>query len=65
MFRWLTSRLKRDREPLSDRELAEAESLRRQTEEELRRAEARQAEERAPLDGYSRGNMLGGGGGGF
>ena len=57
MFQKLMAKLRRNQPPLTDRELAEQETLRRQAEQELLRAEARMAEERAPLDAYSRGNM--------
>ena len=57
MFQKLMAKLRRNRPPLTDRELAEQETIRREAEQELLRAEARMAEERAPLDAYSRGNM--------
>jgi hypothetical protein len=60
MLRWLTGRLRRDRRQLTDRELAEQEAIRRGAEQEQLRAEARRAEERAPLDSHSRGGGLGG-----
>jgi hypothetical protein len=56
MFTWLTGRLRRDRPKLSDREVAEQEANRRRTEEELRRDEAKMAEQRAPLEAFSRAN---------
>ena len=56
MFQKLMAKLRRNREPLTDRELAEQETIRRQAEQELLRAQARMAEERAPLDAYGRGN---------
>jgi hypothetical protein len=59
MFRWLKARLERDRRPLTDRELAEQEAIRREAEQERLRAEARMAEERAPLDGHSGGGFGG------
>jgi hypothetical protein len=60
MFGWLRARVGRDRPPSTDQELAEEERIRREAEQELRRAEARRAEERAPLDGHSGGNLFGG-----
>jgi hypothetical protein len=59
MLQKLMAKVRRNRQPLTDRELAEQETLRRQAEQELLRAEARMAEERAPLDAYSHGNMAG------
>ena len=56
MFQRLMAKLRRNRQPLTDRELAEQETIRRQAEQELLRAQARMAEEQAPLDAYSRGN---------
>jgi hypothetical protein len=56
MFTWLTGRLRRDRPKLSDREVAEQEANRRRAEEELRRDEARMAEQQAPLEAISRAN---------
>ena len=53
------AKLRRNRPPLTDRELAEQETIRREAEQELLRARARMAEEQAPLDAYSRGNMAG------
>jgi hypothetical protein len=58
MFNWLTGRLRRDRPKLTDRELAEQEANRRRAEAELRRDEAKMAEQRAPLDAYSRANRV-------
>jgi hypothetical protein len=57
MFQRLMAKLRRKRQPLTDRELAEQETIRRQAEQELLRDQARAAEERGPLDAYSRGNM--------
>jgi len=57
MLQRLMAKLRRNRPPLTDRELAEQETIRREAEQELLRAQARAAEERAPLDAYSRGNM--------
>jgi hypothetical protein len=59
MFQRLMGKLRRNRPPLTDRELAEQETIRREAEQERLRAEARMAEERAPLDAYSRGNTAG------
>ena len=59
MFQRLMAKLRRNRQPLTDQELAEQETLRRQAEQELLRDQARAAEERAPLDAYSRGNSAG------
>jgi len=50
MLKRLVARLKGRRPPRSDRELAEDEALRRQAEEELRRAEARMAEQRGDIE---------------
>lgn len=60
MFRWLTRRLTRDRRQLTERELAEEEAIRRETEQERVRAEARMAEERAPIDARHGGGLGGG-----
>jgi len=49
MLERLVARLKGRHRPPSDRELAEDEALRRQAEEELRRAEARMAEQRGDI----------------
>ena len=59
MFQKLMAKLRRNRQPLTDRELAEEETRRRHAEQELLRAQARAEEERAPLDAYSRGNTAG------
>jgi hypothetical protein len=57
VFHWLTKRLTRDRRQLTERELAEEEAIRRETEQERVRAETRMAEERAPLDAHRGGGF--------
>jgi hypothetical protein len=52
MVRWLTRRLTRKRGQLTKRELAEEEAIRREAEQARIRAEARTAEERAPIDAH-------------
>jgi len=63
MLRRLVARLKGRHPPRSDRELAEDETVRRQAEEELRRGEARMAEQRGDIE--RRGGSVGGGFGGW
>jgi hypothetical protein len=50
MFDRLLARFRKRRRPLSQEELAEKETLRRQAEEEWRRAEAEMAEQRADIE---------------
>jgi hypothetical protein len=49
VFRWLTSRFKRDRQ-LTDKELAEEEAIRREAEQARLRAEAQGASDRAAIE---------------
>jgi hypothetical protein len=62
MFDRLLARFRRRRQPLSDRELAEEEALRRQAEQELRRAETEMAEQRERIEGGGQGRAGGWGG---
>ena len=59
MFDRLLARFRKRRQPLSQEELAEKEAIRRQAEEEWRRAEAEMAEQRAEIERRGGGGGLG------
>jgi hypothetical protein len=59
MFQRLNAWWKERRRPRTDRELAEAEALRREADAERRRAEAEMAEQRARIDAGRGGGGLG------
>jgi hypothetical protein len=63
MFEHLRTRLRKRREPVSDQELREEEALRRQAEDELRRAETTMAEQRQKIEGGGQGHGGGSWGG--
>jgi hypothetical protein len=62
MLERLRARFRKRRKPLSDSELAEGEALRRQAEEEVRRAETQAAEHRQRIDSHGKGSVGGWGG---
>jgi hypothetical protein len=50
VFHWLTKRVKRERRQLTDRELAEEETIRREAEQARLRGEAQGASDRAAIE---------------
>jgi hypothetical protein len=62
VFDRLLARFGKRRQPVTDREIAEEEALRRQAEKELREAETRMAEQRQKIEGGGQGRAGGWGG---
>ncbi|MGH3042996.1 MAG: hypothetical protein ACRDNG_14895 [Gaiellaceae bacterium] len=62
MFDRLLARFRKRRQPRSHQELAEEEAIRREAEEEWRRAEAKMAEQRGEIERHGGGASGGWGG---